>query len=217
MLKLAIFDLDGVIVSTDHFHYRAWKAMADQRGWDFDEELNHELRGVSRAECLAIILDANDASVTEADKEALLEMKNTSYRNMLSELSSEDILPGVAGLLAGLRSAGILLAIGSSSRNTPTILERIGMADGFDAVVDGNMISNSKPHPEVFLKGAHALGIAPSDCVVFEDAQAGVDAARAAGMMVVGVGPAALEGTDIMLSGLADTDAADIMAAVESA
>ena len=214
MLKLAIFDLDGVIVSTDHFHYQAWKSMADDRGWAFDEQLNHRLRGVSRAESLAIILNANETAVSEAEEAALLTEKNATYRQLLDNLSSEDILPGVTDLLSGFRSEGILTAIGSSSRNTPVILERIGMADEFEAVVDGNMISRSKPHPEVFLKGAEALEIPPADCVVFEDAQAGVDAARAAGMKVVGVGPAALEGADIMLPDLTVTDASGIIAAV---
>ena len=202
MMKLAIFDLDGVIVSTDHFHYRAWKAMADRKNWFFNEELNHRLRGVSRAESLAIILEANGTGVTASEKTELLEEKNSTYRELLNELSPQDILPGVTDLLISLRSAGLLTAIGSSSRNTPTILEKIGLADGFDAVIDGNAISNSKPHPEVFLKGAAALGIAPAECVVFEDAQAGVDAARAAGMKVVGVGEAGLEGADLLLPGL---------------
>lgn len=197
-MKLVIFDLDGVIVSTDRFHYLAWKSMADARGYAFDETTNHLLRGVSRAESLQIILDKNNTSVEDTEFQAMLAEKNTLYRESLQKLSPEDILPGVSDLLKELRSREMLTAIGSSSRNTPLILEKIGMTDGFDTIVDGNMISRSKPDPQVFLKGAEALSIDPSDCLVFEDAQAGVDAAVAAEMKVVGLGDEPLKNCDLM-------------------
>ena len=212
--KLAIFDLDGVIVSTDAFHYQAWGNLARRNGWFFDEELNHRLRGVSRSESLAIIMDANGAEASDHEISLMLEEKNAGYRELLNELTPGDILPGVTELLADLDSSGILSAIGSSSRNTPLILEKIGLSDAFDTVVDGNAITNSKPHPEVFLKGAEALGVDPADSVVFEDAQAGVDAARAAGMKVVGVGGAGLSGADALFPGLKDVLWSDILQAL---
>ena len=201
-IRLAIFDLDGVIVSTDECHFEAWKALADARGYAFDRALNHSLRGVGRAESLGIILKANATDVPEAEFEKMLDEKNGTYRKLLEALGSGDILPGVGVLLEDLRSSGLLLAIGSSSRNTPLILKKIGLADTFDAVVDGNAIANSKPHPEVFLKAAEALSVPPAECVVFEDAQSGVDAARAAGMAVVGVGNAGLNGADAVVADL---------------
>ncbi len=214
-MNLIIFDLDGVIVSTDHFHFQAWKTLADQNCWMFDQDLNHRLRGVSRAESLNIILNANRAKVSEDVFESMLTEKNSIYRSLLNELNSSDILPGVGPLLEDLRSEGILIAIGSSSRNTPFILEQIGLYSAFDAVVDGNSITHSKPHPEVFLKGAEALNIKPSECVVFEDAQAGVDAARAAGMQVIGVGEAGLIGADLVLPDLLGCTTAVIRKSLE--
>ncbi len=203
-IRLVIFDLDGVIVSTDECHYKAWKALADENGYAFDRNLNHSLRGVSRAESLKLILKANSAEVPSDQFEAMLTAKNTFYRDLLEELGPGDILPGVQSLLENLRNSGMLIAIGSSSRNTPLILEKIGLADIFDAVVDGNSITHSKPHPEVFLKGAEALAVPPSECVVFEDAQSGVDAGKAAGMAVIGVGNAGLTGADALVSDLKD-------------
>lgn len=205
MMKAAIFDLDGVIVSTDRFHYEAWKAMAVKNGWNFDEALNHRLRGVSRGESLDIIVEANNAVVEDDERAAVLDEKNATYCALLEDLSPADILPGVSDLLVDLRREGILCAIGSSSRNTPLILRKIGLNDSFDAVIDGNQISNSKPHPEVFSKGAAALNTDSSECIVFEDAQAGVDAARAAGMAVVGIGDSPLSDASAMMRNLKDS------------
>ena len=215
-INLAIFDLDGVIVSTDECHYRAWKSLADRMGFAFDRELNHELRGVSRAESLKIILKANGASVSEEEFASMLDEKNGIYRKLLEELGPGDILPGVLELLDDLKASDVPAAIGSSSRNTPLILEKIGLADAFDAVVDGNAITRSKPHPEVFLKGAEALSIPPGECVVFEDAQSGVDAAVAAGMRAIGVGNPGLTGADAVVDDLRGLTAKAVIALLEA-
>lgn len=191
MKKAVIFDLDGVIVSTDRLHYKAWKAMADRAGIYFDETINNRLRGVSRMESLEIILERATSPYTAAEKAEMAEEKNALYRTSLAELTPDDLLPGVVDTLAALRDRGVKLAIGSSSRNTPLILKQIGLADYFDAVADGNGITHSKPDPEVFLLAASLLGIPPADCAVVEDAFAGIDAAKAAGMKAIGVGDAA--------------------------
>lgn len=191
MKKAIIFDLDGVIVSTDEFHYEAWKKMADEEKIYFDKEINHQLRGVSRMESLLIILRKSDKQYNEEEKCVLAERKNEYYRKSLERLSEKDILPGVTGVLEELKKRGVKTAIGSSSKNTMTILKNIGLLDAFDVIVDGNAIKNSKPDPEVFLKAAEALGFAPEECTVIEDAKAGIDAALAGGMKAVGVGPAA--------------------------
>jgi len=187
-----IFDLDGVIVSTDDYHYLGWKRLADAEGIPFDREINHRLRGVSRRGSLAIILEQAARDYSEAEIEAMMDRKNRYYRESLErELSPAAILPGVEDFLAETRRRGLKMAIGSSSRNTPLILDRIGMADTFDAVADGNDIQRSKPDPEVFLLAAERLGVAPAHCLVVEDAEAGVAAAIAGHMRVLAVGYAA--------------------------
>lgn len=186
-----IFDLDGVIVSTDEFHFLGWKQMADEEGIFFDRTINERLRGVSRMESLSIILEKAAKPYSLIDREQMATRKNMYYRQLLEQLSPANILPGVSDFLTALKAAGIKMAIGSSSKNTPVILEKIGLADFFDAVADGNQIRNSKPDPEVFLLAAALLGVEPASCVVVEDAEAGVEAARAAGMKVIGVGSAA--------------------------
>ena len=200
-MKAFIFDLDGVIVSTDGLHYRAWKALADEEGIYFDEKINDRLRGVSRMASLEIILERATRSYTEDEKVAMAEKKNSVYRELLKVLTPADCLEGVRETLAALRAKGYKLAIGSSSKNTRTILEKIGYGDYFDAISDGNNIKNSKPDPEVFLKAAEYLGLAPEDCYVVEDAEAGIEAALAGGFTAIGVGgAAAYEKTQISLS-----------------
>ncbi|TAG10669.1 MAG: beta-phosphoglucomutase [Verrucomicrobia bacterium] len=189
-VKAVIFDLDGVIVSTDHFHFLGWKRLADEEGVPFTEADNDRLRGVSRMESLDILLEKSNKAYSEEEKIALAERKNGYYRELLQEITPADILPGAGEWLASLKQAGILVAIGSSSKNTPTILQRIGLADAFDAVADGNDITRSKPHPEVFLLAAERLGVDPEACLVVEDAEAGVSAALAAGMHCLAVGAA---------------------------
>ena len=188
--KGIIFDLDGVICSTDEYHYQAWKALADRLGIPFDRERNNLLRGVSRMESLEIILEKAEQTYAEAEKHAFAEEKNTLYRQLLANMSPADLTDEVRNTLHTLRSAGLKLAIGSSSKNTPFSLERIGLSGFFDAVADGNMITHSKPHPEVFLKAADLIGLSPSDCLVVEDAHAGVEAAVAGGFACAAIGDA---------------------------
>jgi len=190
-VKAFIFDLDGVIVSTDKFHYRAWKKMADEIGVYFDEKINNRLRGVSRLDSLEIILENyNGAPLSDEEKVQLMENKNNVYRELLTSMTPEDVPENVRVTLNKLRDAGYLLAIGSSSKNARFILKQIGLMELFDAVSDGNNISHSKPDPEVFLKAAQFLHVDPSACIVVEDACAGIDAAKAANMISVGFGAA---------------------------
>jgi len=191
-ITAVIFDLDGVIVSTDEFHYQGWQRLADEEGIPFDRHVNERLRGVSRMESLEIILERATRTYTAAQREAMATRKNGYYRELLaSRLTAADILPGVDNFLAELRRCGVKTAIGSSSRNSPTILRMIGFDQTFDATADGNDITRSKPDPEVFLLAASRLGVPPMSCLVVEDAEAGVTAALAAGMRVLAVGSAA--------------------------
>ena len=180
--KAVIFDLDGVICFTDRFHYQAWKALADRLGIDFDEKINDRLRGVSRMASLEIILERATEAYTQEQKEAFAEEKNNTYRELLKNMSPADLTDEVKNTLIELRSRGYKLSIGSSSKNTKFILERIGLGDFFDAIADGTDITHSKPDPEVFLCSAKKIGMDPADCAVVEDAKAGIQAARAAGM-----------------------------------
>ena len=189
--KGVIFDLDGVICSTDELHYLAWKEIADRCQIPFDREMNDQLRGVSRMESLERILSRGRGEWTQEQKQRLAEEKNARYRELLGTLSEEDILPGVPETLQALRARGLALAIGSSSKNAVAILERLGLSGWFDAVADGTQIKRSKPDPEVFLLAAEKLGLPAADCLVVEDAQAGIQAAQAGGMDAAGVGPAA--------------------------
>ena len=174
MVKGVIFDLDGVIVSTDDCHYLAWQRMADEEGIGFDRHVNERLRGVSRMDSLNIVLEKATRAYSEAEKEAMAARKNAYYVALIGKLTPQDILPGAMDVLAALRGMGIRVAIGSSSRNTPVILKQIGLENYFDAVADGNHITRSKPDPEVFLLAARLLSLAPGDCLVVEDADAGV-------------------------------------------
>ncbi len=185
-----IFDLDGVICSTDRYHYLGWKALADRLGIPFNETDNNRLRGVSRMESLNIVLEKSGRVYTEAEKQAMAEEKNDTYRALLHQMSPADLADEVKATLDALRARGLKLAIGSSSRNTPFILERLGLGDYFDAVADGNCITHSKPDPEVFLKAAEMIGLAPADCVVVEDAHAGVEAAVNGGFACAAMGDA---------------------------
>ena len=186
-----IFDLDGVIVSTDNCHYLAWKKMADEEGIPFDRTINERLRGVSRMESLSIILEKATKEYTDAEKEAMAARKNGYYVELIGSLTPGDMLPGAMDTIRLLKEKGIRIAIGSSSRNTPIILRQIQLDNTFDAVADGNAITRSKPDPEVFLLAAKLLGLSPENCLVVEDADAGVEAALAGGMRVLGVGGAA--------------------------
>ncbi len=188
--KGIIFDLDGVICSTDEYHYRAWQALADSLGIPFDRERNNLLRGVSRMACIEIIMEKTDKIYSAEEKKAFAEAKNDHYRSLLADMSSADLSDDVKNTLDKLRTAGLKLAIGSSSKNAPFILERIGLADFFDAVSDGNNISHSKPHPQVFLMAADMLGLKPEECLVVEDAHAGIEAGTAGGFDCAAIGDA---------------------------
>lgn len=185
-----IFDLDGVICSTDEYHYLAWKALADRLRIPFDRERNNLLRGVSRMASLEILLEKSDQTYSDQEKAAFAEEKNAAYRELLGRMSPDDLSDDVKDTLALLRQTDLKLAIGSSSRNTPYILKRIGLDGFFDAVADGNCITRSKPDPEVFLKAAELIGLRPADCLVVEDAHAGVEAAVSGGFDCAAMGDA---------------------------
>lgn len=188
-IKAIIFDLDGVIVDTAIFHFQAWKKLANTMGFDLTEAQNEQLKGISRLESLDILLEIGKIdSISDEEKQQLATRKNEWYRENILKMTPRDILPGVKNFLEELKKAHYKIAIGSSSKNAGTILERIGMKDFFDAVVDGTKITRSKPDPEVFLKGAQELHIPPKQCLVFEDAESGIEAAKNAGMKTIGVG-----------------------------
>ncbi len=190
-MKAIIFDLDGVICFTDKYHYQAWKQLSDREGIYFDETIDNRLRGVSRMDSLEIILERADKEYTQEEKEAMAAEKNDTYVELLKGMSPSDLSDEVRSTLEMLRDRGYKLAIGSSSKNTRTILGRIGLGDFFDAISDGTNITKSKPDPEVFLKAAEFVGEKPADCLVVEDAHAGIDAAVAGGFESAGIGEAA--------------------------
>lgn len=191
-MKAVIFDLDGVICSTDEYHYQAWKELADSIHTAFDREINNRLRGVSRMASLEIILEKYEGvPFTQEEKVKMAEEKNNVYRKNLANMGKKDLSDEVKSTLDELRRRGYLMAIGSSSKNAPYILERIGLDGYFDAVADGNHITHSKPDPEVFLKAAEYLHADPAVCTVVEDAVSGAQAGKAAGMQVACVGDAA--------------------------
>lgn len=204
-LRGIIFDLDGVIVSTDEQHYLGWQALADRLGIPFSREVNSRFRGVSRMACMNILEELGGKHYTDSEKIAYADWKNEYYRELLAQMSPADLNQEVRSTLDALRARGLKLAVGSSSKNAKFILQRIGLSDYFDAVSDGTNISRSKPDPEVFLKAAEYLGLAPSDCLVVEDAVSGVEAAHAGGMKAATVGDAADKGCgDLILSRFAD-------------
>lgn len=190
-IEAALFDLDGVIVDTARYHYAAWRRLADELGFSFTEKDNERLKGVSRMQSLEILLEVGGLAgrFSAVEKEQMAERKNRWYVEYISQMTPREILPGVLSFLAQLRADGLRIALGSASKNTGLILERLQLGRWFDAVVDGTMVVHTKPDPEVFITCAERLGGVPSQrCVVFEDAVAGIEAARAAGMYSVGVG-----------------------------
>jgi len=185
-----IFDLDGVIVDTAKYHYLAWKNLANTLGFDFTEEQNELLKGVSRVKSLEILLNIGKVELSENQKQIFLKDKNSEYLEYVNKMTADEILPGVNQLLDFLDSNNIKYALGSASKNAPLILEKVGLLNRFSALVDGNDVSKAKPDPEVFLIGAKKLNIKPENCVVFEDAIAGIQAANAANMISIGIGNA---------------------------
>lgn len=188
MKKGLIFDLDGVIVDTAHFHFLAWRKAAEQVGFALTPELNEKLKGVSRVDSLKKILEWAGAEVSQQEFDLLADNKNADYLTYVEAMTEGDILPGVREFLETVRGWGYPVALGSASKNAPKILEKTGLTAYFDAIVDGNSVTKAKPDPEVFLVAAGKLGVNASDCVVFEDSEAGVTAANDAQMTSVGIG-----------------------------
>lgn len=186
--KAIIFDLDGVIVDTAKYHYLAWKSLANELGFDFTETQNELLKGVSRVKSLEILLDIGKVKLSDEKKEALLIEKNKEYLEEVNKMTADEILPGISALLNFLDKENIKYALGSASKNAPLILKKVGLYNRFSAIVDGNDVSKAKPDPEVFLIAAKKLNANPKDCIVFEDAIAGVKAANTAGMVSIGIG-----------------------------
>lgn len=201
-IKACIFDLDGVVVDTAKYHFIAWKQLADKLGFEFTEEHNELLKGVSRMRSLDILLEIGKVKISQEEKERLAADKNDLYVSLILKMTPEEILPGVEDFFKLLKQNNIKIALGSASKNAPLILERINLTHYFDAIVDGNSIDKAKPDPEVFLKGAEYLEVEPAQCVVFEDAIAGVEAAINGGMKCIGVGDAnTLKHADFVISG----------------
>ncbi|MBI9059767.1 MAG: beta-phosphoglucomutase [Labilibaculum sp.] len=201
-ISACIFDLDGVVVDTAKYHYIAWKSLANELGFDFTEADNERLKGVSRMTSLEILLGIGKVELDEATKLKLAEKKNKNYLEYILKMTPDEILPGVKEFMNELRSKGVKIALGSASKNAMTILNQLELTNYFDAIVDGTHVSNAKPDPEVFLKGAQLLNVDPLDCVVFEDAEAGVEAAINGNMKCVGIGsPEVLGKANIVVPG----------------
>ena len=207
MIKACIFDLDGVIIDTAKYHYLAWKRLAAEFGEDLTLEENEKLKGVSRMQSLDIILALAKLQKTEAEREALATKKNEWFVEYISRITPDEMYPGVRDLLHAIRRLNIGIALASSSKNAAMVIRLLDIAAEFDAVIDGTMITQTKPDPEIFLKAAAKLGVQPSDALVFEDAEAGVEAACRAGMKCVGIGsPALLHKANIVITNTADFD-----------
>lgn len=201
-VKACIFDLDGVIVDTAKYHYLAWKSIADELGFEFTEQHNERLKGVSRMRSLEILLEVGGIILDTPTCELLADKKNKLYLDYVLKMTPDEVLPGAKEFLSELRQNSILTALGSASKNAMTILDRLHISQYFDAIIDGNKTAKAKPDPDVFLKGAQELNINPQYCVVFEDAEAGIEAAIAAGMRCIGVGsPATLRKADAVIVG----------------
>ena len=201
-IKACLFDLDGVVVDTARYHYLAWKKIADDLGFSFSEHDNERLKGVGRMESLDILLEIGNIKVDLKKKAELAATKNSLYVSYIQKMTPDEILPGVIRFLDELHNSGMLIALGSASKNAMSILNKINISEKFDAIIDGNKVSKAKPDPEVFLKGAIELGVDPHNCLVFEDAQAGIDAARNGGMHIIGIGqPENLTNAEFVIPG----------------
>ena len=201
-IKACLFDLDGVIVDTAKYHFEAWRRLANHLGIDFTIDENEQLKGISRIDSLKLILDWGAIKKNEAEILDLAALKNNWYLEMVASMQADEILPSVRDFIQSLKSDNIKIGLGSASKNSEAILKKINLLDQFDVIIDGNKVSQSKPSPEVFLKGAAALQILPKNCLVFEDALSGVEAAINAGMRVVGIGESKiLCNADLVVSG----------------
>ncbi len=190
--KACLFDLDGVLVDTAIYHFQAWRMLGENFNYQLTEDQNEQLKGVSRVESLNRILDWANYSATSEQKEAWLIEKNENYLHLISNMNPAEILPGVLEFLGQIKELGYKIALGSASKNSEVILTKTGLLPWFDLIIDGNKVTKSKPDPEVFLKGAEGLGCKPEECIVFEDAQAGVEAAKKGGMKAIGLGEASV-------------------------
>lgn len=205
MVKGCIFDLDGVIVDTARYHFIAWKELANELGFKFTEKDNERLKGVSRMRSLDILLEIGGLDFPKEKKEELAKKKNENYRSYILKMTPDEILPGAMEFIKKVKENNILTAVGSASKNAMTILNRLQLTSWFDAIIDGTKVSKAKPDPEVFLKAAEELKLQPGDCVVFEDAEAGVEAAWRGGMKCVGIGsPENLGKAHLVVPGLHD-------------
>jgi beta-phosphoglucomutase len=201
--KAVIFDLDGVITDTAHYHYLAWRRLASAEGVDFDEAFNERLKGIDRMGSLDLILAAAGRDYTAAKKQELADTKNRHYQQLIASMSAADLLPGAVDALRTVRAAGLRTGLASVSRNAFYVLERLGIGEHFDYVVDAATIANGKPDPEIFLKAARHLDVAPADCLGVEDAVAGVAAIKSAGMTALGIGDSqVLRQADLVIPGL---------------
>lgn len=210
-----IFDLDGVITDTAEYHYRGWKQLADMEGWQFDRAANERLRGVSRRESLMRLLGDRAAEYSEAQIQAFMARKNEYYLRFIQEISPRDLLPGARELLLELRARGYKIALGSASKNARQVLKSLAISNLFDAISDGDSVENPKPAPDLFLHAAQQLGLTPEECVVVEDAEAGIQAAKAGGFYAVGLGPPERVGNaDAVFPSLEGVTLADILASL---
>lgn len=211
-MQAVIFDLDGVLADTAELHYQSWQELAAELKIPFDRRANDEMRGLSRPESLAVFLRGREAEYSNRQRSQLLDRKNEAYLRGVAELTRTDALPGAESLLSGLRARGARVAVASSSRNARLVIERLGLDPLLDAIVDGNAVPDSKPDPRVFLEAAKQVGAVPQDCVVIEDAEAGVQAARAAGMRVIGIGPVDRLGeADLVVAALRELTAETVL------
>ncbi len=206
-IQTCLFDLDGVIVDTAKYHFKAWKRLCNDLGFDLTENENEELKGISRVESLEILLHNGGVSLAQNEKDKYLDQKNKWYLEYVDTMDKSEILPGVESFLTSVRKSGRKLALGSASKNAMHILEKIEITDYFDAIIDGTKVTRGKPDPETFLLGAKATNTPPVNCVVFEDAAAGIQAAKAGGMYAIGVGdPDILNLADRVIPGFEDVD-----------
>jgi beta-phosphoglucomutase len=218
MINAFLFDLDGVLVDTAVFHYQAWRRMANSLGFDFTHEFNETLKGISRMDSLDRILTLGGVTLSNEKKLELATQKNGWYLELVSQMTPDDILPGAEAFLEQTKRAGIKVALGSVSKNAPLILERVGITHFFNAIIDGSKITHSKPDPEVFLKGAAELNVLAAGCIVFEDAVAGIEAARRGGMFAVGIGsPDVLTEADLVVPNLEHLTIPELRAAIDRA
>lgn len=210
-IKACLFDLDGVIVDTAKYHFIAWKRLANHIGIDFSIAENEKLKGISRTDSLKLILDWGGIKITDNEILELATLKNTWYLELIEEMQEDEILPGVVNFLQSLKADHIKIGLGSASKNSETILKKINLLDEFDVIIDGTKVAQSKPNPEVFLKGAEALKVLPENCLVFEDAISGVEAALSGGMRVVGIGESEiLDKADFVVEGFENLDWKDL-------